>query len=33
MHRRGLVTVFQPRGANNPIHGADLAAYVVNRME
>ena len=33
MARRGLVTVFRPEVRINPIHGADLAAYVVNRME
>lgn len=33
MARRGLVAVFRPGARINPIHGADLAAYVVDRME
>ena len=33
MARRGLVAVFRPEARINPIHGADLAAYVVDRME
>ena len=33
MARRGLVTVLRPTARINPIHGADLAAYVVDRME
>ena len=33
MARRGLVTVLRPTARLNPIHGADLAAYVVDRME
>ncbi|WP_315584401.1 hypothetical protein [Actinomyces viscosus] len=33
MARRGLVTLFRPQVRINPIHGADLAAYVVDRME
>ena len=33
MARRGLVAVFRPEARINPIHGADLAAYVVNQME
>ena len=32
MARRGLVTVLRPTARINPIHGADLAAYVVDRM-
>lgn len=33
MARRGLVAVFRPEARINPIHGADLAAYVVDRTE
>ena len=33
MARRGLVTALSPTARINPIHGADLAAYVVDRME
>ena len=33
MARRGLVTVLRPTARINPIHGADLAVYVVDRME
>ena len=33
MARRSLVAVFRPEARINPIHGADLAAYVVDRME
>lgn len=33
MARNGLVTVFRPEARVNPIHGADLAVYVVDRME
>ncbi|WP_167149912.1 NAD(P)H-binding protein [Actinomyces sp. ZJ308] len=33
MARRGVVTIFRPEVRINPIHGADLAAYVVDRME
>ena len=33
MAGRGLVAVFRPEARINPIHGADLAAYVVDRME
>ena len=33
MARRGLVTVLRTTARINPIHGAELAAYVVDRME
>ena len=33
MARRGLVTVLRPTARINPIHGAHLAVYVVDRME
>ena len=33
MARRGLVTVLDRRVRVNPIHGADLATFIVDRME
>lgn len=33
MAKRGLVPVFCPKVRINPIHGADLAAFIVDRLE